>query len=124
MEAVSGQDFGCPVGGFLGKKAPVIAHAERYEVFINKPELLAEFRNMGALIQINAGSVTGHEGIKAKKLCKRIIKDHLVDIIASDSHNLTDRQCRMKECRDYVAKKFGEDRARRLLEENPGRILG
>lgn len=102
---------------------PVIAHAERYEVFINKPELLGEFRSMGAMIQINADSIIGKEGLRTKRLCKTILKEHYVDIIASDCHNMTDRRCRMKECREYVAKKYGEERARRLFETNPGRIL-
>ena len=29
-----------------------------------------------------------------------------MDIIASDCHNMTDRRCRMKECREYIAKKY------------------
>ena len=51
------------------------------------------------------------------------MKEHYVDIIASDCHNMTDRRCRMKECREYIAKKYGEERAHRLFETNPGRIL-
>ncbi len=102
---------------------PVIAHAERYEVFIKKPKLLKEFREMGAMIQINADSVIGKEGFKTKILCKTIIKERGVDIIASDCHNMTDRGNHMKECRDYVAKKYGEERAQRLFETYPGKIF-
>ncbi len=102
---------------------PVIAHAERYGPFIKEPELLRQMRDMGVMVQINAGSVLGREGFKTKRLCKRIIKEHLVDIVASDSHNMTDRKSRMKECFDYIAKKYGEERAERLLRTNPGKIL-
>lgn len=102
---------------------PVIAHAERYEVFIKEPKVLGEFRSMGAMIQINADSIIGKEGLRTKRLCRTIIKEHYVDIIASDCHNMTGRRCRMKECREYIAKKYGEERAHRLFETNPGRIL-
>ena len=102
---------------------PVIAHAERYGPFIKEPELLRQMRDMGVMVQINAGSVLGREGFKTKRLCRRIIKEHLVDIVASDSHNMTDRKSRMKECFDYIAKKYGEERAERLLRTNPGKIL-
>ena len=102
---------------------PVIAHAERYEVFIKEPKVLGEFRSMGAMIQINADSIIGKEGLRTKRLCRTILKEHYVDIIASDCHNMTDRRCRMKECREYITKKYGEERAHRLFETNPGRIL-
>ena len=102
---------------------PVIAHAERYGPFIKEPELLRQMRDMGVMVQINAGSVIGREGFKTKRLCKRIIKEHLVDIVASDSHNMTDRKNRMKECFEYIVKKYGEERAERLLCTNPGKIL-
>lgn len=102
---------------------PVIAHAERYGSFIKEPELLRQMRDMGVMVQINAGSVIGREGFKTKRLCKRIIKEHLVDIVASDSHNMTDRKNRMKECFEYIVKKYGDERAERLLCTNPGKIL-
>ncbi|MCR5748153.1 MAG: capsular biosynthesis protein [Lachnospiraceae bacterium] len=103
--------------------SPVIAHAERYEVFIKKPQLLREMRDMGAKVQINADSVIGKEGFWTKQLCKKIIKEHLLDIVASDSHNMTDRGNHMKECYLYIAKKFGEERAKKLMEINPGKII-
>ncbi len=102
---------------------PVIAHAERYGLFMKDPEVLRELRKMGIMIQINSGSLMGREGFNVKRLCKRMIKDHLVDIIASDSHNMTDRKCCMKAAYGYVKKKYGEDRAKRLFVENPGRIF-
>ncbi|MCR5735527.1 MAG: capsular biosynthesis protein [Lachnospiraceae bacterium] len=102
---------------------PVIAHAERYALFEEKPEIMQEFRNMGALIQINAGSIVGAEGRSIKRLCKKALKLDLVDIVASDSHNIKDRRCYMKEACVYVAKKYGEERAVKLFEKNPAGIL-
>ena len=102
---------------------PIIAHAERYEVFIRDTGLLDDCRSMGAMIQINADSVIGKEGLRTKSLCKKILKADLADIVASDSHNMKDRRSHMKEAYIYISKKYGDNRAKRLFETNPGKIL-
>ena len=102
---------------------PVIAHAERYECFRKKPELLADVRKMGSLIQINADSVLGIEGAPLKRFCKTVLKGGLADIIASDSHGVRERQCRLKECFDHVAKRYGEERSKKLFIHNPEKII-
>ena len=43
-------------------KIPVLAHPERYFCVQDTPELLYEFREMGAVLQINKGSVFGRFG--------------------------------------------------------------
>lgn len=102
---------------------PVIAHAERYEVFRRHPEYLGDFRKSGAMIQVNAGNILGEEGSRIKNACQRFLKDGNVDVVASDAHNLTGRRCRMKECRDLIEKKYGRDTARTLFNTNPKRII-
>ncbi len=102
---------------------PVMAHVERCDVFIEDPLLLNECRSMGAMTQINANSVLGLDGVKAKKVTARILKADLADVIASDSHNMTDRRCRMEQCRNHIAKEYGWDLAWKLLTENPLLIL-
>lgn len=101
---------------------PVIAHAERYEVIAKEPEVLYEFREMGAMVQINANSILGIDGSPMKKICKRILKMSLADIVASDSHNTTDRRNNMLDAYKYVEKKYGTSYAGRLFEVNPAKI--
>ena len=43
-------------------KIPVLAHPERYFCVQDSPELLYEFREMGAVLQMNKGSVFGRFG--------------------------------------------------------------
>lgn len=102
---------------------PVIAHAERYEIIQDHPEYLTDFRNSGVMVQLNAGSILGEEGRTIKNACARILKDENVDVVASDAHNTRSRRTRMKECRAFVAKKYGRSIARDIFNYNPKRIL-
>ena len=102
---------------------PVIAHAERYEVFIKEFGLLSDFSKMGCLVQLNADSILGVSGGPAKRLCKRILKKELADIIASDCHDTGERGNRLRDGYLYVEKRFGSDTAKRLFVKNPAKIL-
>lgn len=106
-------------GGYI----PVIAHVERYGIIQDDPDILMQFKEMGALIQINTNSVLGIDGHGIKRAARKILKKDLADIVASDCHDMRDRRSHMQECRKYIGKKFGEPAAHRLFEDNPGRIL-
>lgn len=101
---------------------PIIAHAERYEVFIKDLAMLDDFRKMGCMIQLNADSILGLDGGPAKRHCKHILKKGLADIVASDTHDTESRGNRLKDCRLYIEKKFGGETAGRLFVRNPERI--
>lgn len=103
---------------------PVIAHAERYTMIRKDPAVADRFRQMGCLIQLNAGSILGSEGRTVKNTCKKLLTEDLADIVASDCHDMAKRRNRMKECRRYVEKRFGAGRALKLFETAPGRIVG
>lgn len=106
-------------GGYI----PVIAHAERYGIIQDDPDILMQFKEMGALIQINTNSVLGIDGHGIKRAARKILKKDLADIVASDCHDMKDRRSHMQECRRYIEKKLGRAAAHRLFEDNPGRIL-
>lgn len=107
----------------LGGYIPVIAHVERYGCIQKKPLLCEELSDMGALIQVNADSVLGTEGMRIKRVCKKILKHGLADIIASDAHGVKARACHMRQCREYVEQKYGKKYADILFYRNPGRII-
>ena len=101
---------------------PIIAHVERY-FCCQKMEKIQELKDMGALIQVNAGSVLGEEGWKLKKFCLELMKKDLIDFIASDTHNTSDRKLNLKKCASYVTKKMGKQYAERIFFNNPLNIL-
>lgn len=102
---------------------PVIAHVERYGCLLKNPKLCVDLSNAGAYIQINADSVLGICGRAEEKFCKKLLKHGWADIVASDAHGIKERTSHLRECREYVAKKYGQDYTRLLFEDNPQRIL-
>ncbi len=103
---------------------PIIAHVERYDCMVEDVERVYELQRMGALIQVNADAVLGLDGYGAKKYTKKLLKEGLADMIASDSHGMNKRACHMEKCYAYVEKKFGTDYAAELFVKNPSEILG
>lgn len=102
---------------------PVVAHIERYGCFLKNPKLCMELSNTGAYIQVNADSILGLDGKTAEKFCRKILKKGWVDIVASDAHGENVRACHLRECKEYVAKKYGEDYAELIFCDNPGKVI-
>lgn len=61
----------------------IIAHVERYNYANYK--LIKSWKEKGALIQVNASSF--YETQKQKRLAKKLLKNNLIDYIASDTHS-------------------------------------
>ena len=100
---------------------PLIAHVERYPAAdIETAEAL---RGEGALIQLNADAVLGHEGRYLKKRAWALLKAGLADVIATDAHDTEQRPPRLRECYTKLAKKTGIETADRLLKLTPKKIL-
>ncbi|MCB2306048.1 exopolysaccharide biosynthesis protein [Clostridium estertheticum] len=74
----------------LGIK-PIIAHPERYEYIIRSLPDINDFINEGCLFQINAGSLQGVFGKQVQKCAKLLVKEGLVNFIASDAHSINIR---------------------------------
>lgn len=102
---------------------PIIAHAERYEVFLREKSLVDEVIDRGALIQLNADSVLGKHGWKVKQFCKRLLKTQQVHFIASDAHDEENRPPLLGECWKMVEKKYGAEYAERLFLSNAQTII-
>lgn len=102
---------------------PILAHVERYDVFLRNKHLLDRMLDMGALIQINADSVLGRQGLAAKRLCHWLLKSRRAHFVASDCHDLKYRPPKLRECFDYVTKKYGEEYAAALFRENARVVL-
>lgn len=102
---------------------PIIAHVERYEVFAGDIGLAEDLKDMGAWLQVNAGSVLGGEGKQEKKVCLRLLKEGLVDLVGTDAHSMTYRPPRLGECAAWVEKKFGSSYADRIFLDRPRRIF-
>lgn len=106
-------------GGFK----PIVAHVERYQCIQRKTGYVEDLKEMGAYIQVNAGSVMGHYGFGTKQVTRKLLKQELIDFVASDAHDTERRAPKLSECAKYIAKKFGEKFMQQLFFENPQKLI-
>ena len=76
---------------------PIIAHPERYNIFIKSPSLINEFIKEGFLFQLNIGSVTGDFGKEVKKTAEIFLKHRIYSFFGSDAHRDEKRNPNMSE---------------------------
>lgn len=102
---------------------PIVAHPERNAVIMRNPSLIGQMIAGGALIQVNAGSLTGFFGGSVKKVAHNLLKKGWVHLIASDAHGVDHRTPSLKTAISAAADVIGEAEACRLVEEYPRTIL-
>lgn len=71
----------------MKKYIPILAHPERCLKLSREPFLFTEIIEAGCLLQVDAASIIGANGRKAKRFAKKIIKKGYVSFIASDAHS-------------------------------------
>lgn len=102
---------------------PVLAHAERCACLIDDCERAFFLREMGAKIQVNAGSVTGKSGAEPKKFVHRLLRENAVDFIGTDAHGSERRPPEIAACRNLIERKYGEEIAAAATSGNAEKIL-
>lgn len=103
---------------------PLLAHPERYYCVQDRIECLQNWQEMGCYIQMNKGSVFNRFGPQSGETARRMLEMGLLDVIGSDAHGADVRTPDMTSIVQYLTERYGEKRARLLLEENPKRLLG
>lgn len=103
----------------MGGYYPILAHVERYQNVRTQKHGIDELIEMGCYIQVNAGSIMGKNGAKAKRTVKKLLKRQQVHFIATDAHDLKRRAPQLSDCADYIKKKYGEDYGEKIFCENP-----
>lgn len=105
---------------------PIIVHPERNAGFMEDPEKLLNLVKKGTLTQITASSLTGHFGKKIQKFSMQLIGANLTHFIASDAHNTSTRNFRIRESISKVHKEFGvqavyyfQENAELLIQSQP-----
>lgn len=76
---------------------PIIAHPERYNIFIKNPSLINQFIKEGFLFQLNIGSIIGDFGREVKKTADIFLKHRIYSFIGSDAHRDKKRNPNMSE---------------------------
>lgn len=102
---------------------PVVAHPERYLYIQREPQILNEWVNMGCLLQINKGSLTGRFGPVCQELGMALVDRKFAAVVASDAHSAVSRTPWMYDAWDLLARQFSPIAAEHLLLEIPKKIL-
>lgn len=102
---------------------PVITHPERLTWIESRYDVVMALSDMGAPLQLTAGSITGAFGKRPQYWAERILDEGRADIIASDAHNARARSPRLSQARDRVAARLGEAEAENLVLWRPAALL-
>ena len=102
---------------------PIIAHPERYKLVQENFGIVYDWINAGCLIQVDAGSLLGLMGEKAKNSSYLIIKENCCHILASDAHNDSNRNFCIKDAYNYVKGIIGKKNSDLLVYEHPSSII-
>lgn len=102
---------------------PVIAHPERYVCVQNCPQLVALWRELGCVVQVNRGSLQGKFGKLCQRAAQNLLTNNLIDVFGSDAHGVFHRTPELHSLVDYLVWQEGERKAERLLVENPQLLI-
>ena len=102
---------------------PIITHPERHFIFQDKPEKLLRFLDLGCLVQMTAGSLTGTFGRRVAKISRTMVKNGYIQLLASDAHSTGGRPPGFKEAVAQLRRLIGEDAALAMVTTIPERII-
>jgi len=102
---------------------PVLAHPERYAGIERAYGWIGAWREKGALMCVNAGSLWGEHGGEALRVARRMLGDGSVDLIASDNHARPSRAATVRQAWDYLKEAGCEEQATLLTAVNPAAVL-
>jgi protein-tyrosine phosphatase len=100
---------------------PIVAHPERYANMSTNLDLIESWKDAGAFIQINSGSLIGQYGSTAKKLVWEILEQGWADYMSSDYH--ARGRCSIRAAGTALAGRGGAAQLKSLTETNPLRLL-
>lgn len=101
----------------------VLAHAERYRsLYVGKrlARLKDDYRIM---VQVNADTLMNTRDVLRSGWIRHMLREDIVDIVASDAHGVRQRACSMARCAEEIARLYGEKKARQLCADNAMAVL-
>jgi protein-tyrosine phosphatase len=103
---------------------PIITHPERNGHLQQRLNDIAKWVELGCVVQVTAGSVTGRFGKRAKTCVDQLMERRLIHFVASDAHDLQHRPPSLREAHAAMSRKWGAERVDPLFVDNPRAVLG
>jgi protein-tyrosine phosphatase len=103
----------------------VVAHPERYRYLPGIPPLdqMRRWRDLGALLQVNAGSFNGHYHPGAEELAWGMVEAGLVDLVSTDNHGIRRAGVSLREAYEALADRGERELAEQVLARAPGQVV-
>jgi protein-tyrosine phosphatase len=102
---------------------PIITHPERNPILQQDPHRILNWIELGCAVQVTASVFTGFWGPRPRQIADRLLKDKAVHFLSTDAHDTKRRVPILSEARKVIAKEFGEELARSLVEDNPAAVV-
>ena len=108
----------------LSKKIKIIvAHPERYSYVQKDISYLEQFLDMGIIFQSNYASLIGRYGKEAEKTVKKLLKNKMIQCMATDAHRDNSIYFKMNIILKKLRKIVNNDYYNLLVNENQKHIL-
>ncbi len=106
----------------------VVAHPERYRYLPGTDPLdqMRRWRELGALLQVNAGSFNGHyrnPNPEAERLAWAMVEARLVDLVATDHHGIRRIGVSLREAFEALTARGERELAEQVLARAPGQVV-
>lgn len=103
---------------------PILAHPEFYIHYRNISDIY-KIKETGTLLQMDATSILQTNNSKVYKFSKKLLKEKLIDIVATDSHCTKKRNyLSFKKAYKKIKRKYGLEYAIILFKRNPEKVVG
>ncbi|HZD03880.1 MAG TPA: CpsB/CapC family capsule biosynthesis tyrosine phosphatase [Longimicrobiales bacterium] len=106
-----------------GGLRPVIAHPERYSGMRDRVAQVGDWRDEGAYQQVNLGSLLGRYGGQARSRALRLLREGLVDVLATDFHGRPHLNLHLEPVSDRLRDVGADEQLLLLTSTNPHRIV-
>ena len=98
---------------------PILAHVERYRCLMYKKQNYYRLKEKFDLFyQINCDCLLCGGHYSTKRVVDNLLKDGLVDFVATDAHNPVQRGCNLQEAYGYLKRIVGVEYADRLTNNH------
>lgn len=102
---------------------PVVAHPERYAGIDGGLAVVRAWKEAGAYLQCNYGSLAGQYGAEPRELAFRLLAAGLVDYLSSDFHGHRCYMLRLEPAAAEIRELGGAEQLRLQAATNPARLF-
>jgi protein-tyrosine phosphatase len=102
---------------------PVVAHPERYAGAQRELALLAEWRRVGAYLQMNYGSLVGRYGPEVRDAAFTLLREGLIDYLCTDFHGRPELRLYTSEAIQKLETAGAAEQLQVLGATNPQRLF-